>query len=402
MNQATGGQVTADTLLDKVTRELGLTDFGDDRYVGEYKRAIDAINEEVALTPMGVAILEEWIQRTLTNVLRMQRDLKAHPEIHDEVLAPPIVISGFARTGTTKLQRLISASPATQSLQLWKLLNPAPFDDTSPAADPTNPTIGPDPRIAFAQEAARMAQQAFPDMWAAHPTPALDAEEDFLLHDMTFIAPTDGMRCGAARLMEALTPMDIRVYEFLRTVLKYLQWQDRSPNRASRPWVLKSPIHIGNVSTLLQVFPGARFVFCHRDVEVAMASLCSLDEIARRMLTDKVDRKTLGNEVLEYWAREWNRNLQQRAQLDPHSFCDIMFDDINRDGIAVAEKVHAFAGLKFDDAAKKATADWETANPRHHGGKHEYRLETYGLTGQRVREAYAAYYNYFAGTGIVG
>jgi Sulfotransferase family len=392
MNQATGGRVSADALLDKVTRELGLTDFGDDRYVGEYQRAVDAINAEVTLTPMGVAILEEWIQRTLTNMLRMQRDLKAHPEIRDEVLAPPIVISGFARTGTTKLQRLISMSPATQSLQLWKLLNPAPFDDADPNA--------PDPRIAFAQEAAKMAQQAFPEMWAAHPTPPLDAEEDFLLHDMTFIAPTDGMRCGATRLMEALTPMNVRVYEFLRTMLKYLQWQDRGANRASRPWVLKSPIHIGNVSTLLQVFPGAKFVFCHRDVEVAMASLCSLDEIARLMLTDQVDRIALGNEVLEYWAREWNRNLQQRAQLDPDSFCDIQFDDINRNGMAVAEKVHAFAGLRFDEAARKAMAEWEAVNPRHQGGKHEYTLEKYGLTRRRVRNAYAAYYDYFADSGI--
>jgi Sulfotransferase family len=394
MKQATRAHVSADALLDKVTAELGLTDFGDERYVGEYRYAVAAINEEVALTSMGVAILEEWIQRALTNVLRMRRDLKVHPDIHDEVLAPPIVISGFARTGTTKLQRLISVSPAAQSLQLWKLLNPAPFPDADPG--------GPDPRIAFAQEAARMAQQTFPGMWAAHPTPAHDAEEDFLLHDMTFIAPTDGMRCGAARLMEALTPMNIRVYEFLRTVLKYLQWQDRSANRASRPWVLKSPIHIGNVSTLLQVFPGARFVFCHRDVEVAMASLCSLDEIARRMLTDQVDRIALGNEVLDYWAREWNRNLQQRAQLDPNTFCDIRFDDIDSNGMAVAEKVHAFAGLNFDAAARQATADWEAANPRHQGGKHVYRLADFGLTGQRIREAYAGYYDYFAGTGIVG
>src|ERR1700746_2620814 len=127
MNQATRGVVSADALLDKVIRETGLSDFGDERYIGEYRRAVAAITEEVTLTPTGVAILEEWIQRTLTNVLRMQRDLKAHPEIHDEVLAPPLVISGFARTGTTKLQRLISVSPATQSLQLWKLLNPAPF-----------------------------------------------------------------------------------------------------------------------------------------------------------------------------------------------------------------------------------------------------------------------------------
>ena len=164
--------------------------------------------------------------------------------------------------------------------------------------------------------------------------------------------------------------------------------------------MLKSPIHIGNVSTLLQVFPGAKFVFCHREVDVAMASLCSLDVISRRMFSSHIDYEAIGREVLSYWTREWQRNLQQRAQLDPASFCDIRFDDINRDGMAVAEKVHAFAGLRFDAAARQACAGWEAANPRHQGGKHEYRLETYGLSRERVRDAFAFYYDHFAGSGV--
>ena len=120
------------------------------------------------------------------------------------------------------------------------------------------------------------------------------------------------------------------------------------------------------------------------------------------MISDRIDTQGLGNEVLDYWAREWQRNLAQRAALDPGSFCDIRFDDINRNGMAVAERVHAFAGLTFDAATHQACADWEAANPRHHGGKHEYRLETYGLTSARVREAFAFYYDYFADSGVVG
>lgn len=401
MNQAAKNHVSAKFLLDKVVSETGLDDFGDARYLNDYRHAVTALNGEVPFTPIGIAMLEEWVQRTLANVLRMQRDLKAHPEIRDEVLAPPLVISGFARTGTTKLQRLMSASPAAQSLQLWKLLNPSPMSPTPPGDTQESAQ-----RIAFAEAAAGLARQAFPEMWAAHPTPPLDAEEDFLLHDMTFIAPTVGMRFGAARLMKALTPMNIRVYEFLRTTLQYLQWQDRLAGRgshhAARPWVLKSPIHIGNVSTLLQVFPGAKFVFCHREVEVAMASLCSLDEISRNMFSSGFDLKLLGREVLDYWSREWRRNLEQRAQLDPRFFCDIRFDDINRDGMAIAEKVHTFAGLTFDAAARQTTADWEAANPRHQGGKHVYQLDKYGITGEQVRETFAFYYDHFAGSGVVG
>lgn len=385
--------INAEALLDDVVSELDLRDFGDDRYVEDYRHALAALQDELALTPMGIAMLDGWTRTALTNVLRMNRDLAAHPEIRDEILAPPIVITGFARTGTTKLQRMVSASPATQSLLLWKLLNPAPFPDTDP--------YGRDPRIDFALESARMVEQHFPEFWAAHPQPALDADEDFLLHDMTFAAPTLGMRFGAMGLMKALTPTDVRVFEFLRTVLQYLQWQDGSPDRSSRPWVLKSPIHIGNVAALRKVFPGATFVFCHRDVETVMASLCSLIALANRMVTGDVDRPRLGREVLAYWAEEWTRNLRQRADLDPGSYCDLRFDAINADAVAAVEQVHTLAGLSFDDDARRAAEQWQRDNPRHGGGEHRYDLADFDLTGAQVREAFAPYYEFFAGSDVL-
>jgi hypothetical protein len=218
---------------------------------------------------------------------------------------------------------------------------------------------------------------------------------------MTFNAPTVGMRFGAMGLMKDLTPMQPRVLEFLRTMLKYLQWQDGAPDRSTRPWVLKSPIHIGNVSTLAQVFPGARFVFCHRDAETVTASLCSLIGLANRMVTGEVDAPKLGAEVLGFWSREWDRNLEQRADLEPGSYCDLRFDAINADALAAVEQVHDLAGLTFDDAAREAAQTWQAANPRHSGGTHTYDLADFGLTGAQVRTAFAAYYDHFAGSSLL-
>jgi hypothetical protein len=385
--------VSADDLLEAVMADVGLDDFGDDRYVGEYRRAVDAVNAEVELTEAGLPVLEEWITRTLTNVLRMQRDLAEHPEIREEVLAPPIVITGFARTGTTKLQRITSACPATQSLSVWKLFNPAPFPDADPA--------DPDPRIAVAQAAVQMMEQGMPEFWAAHSMPALDVDEDMAFHDMTFISPTAGMRHGAWDFMNAQTPIDRRVFDFLRTTLQYLQWQDGSPDRVSRPWILKSPIHIGNIATFRDVFGDAKYVFCHREVESVMASLCSLVDLSIRMVAEPPDRAAIGTALLDYWSAEWERGLKQRAELDPDSYIDLRFDSITGDGVRAAERVHELAGLTFDDAAGTASAEWEAANPRHSGGKHEYRLSDYGLTTERVRDAFSAYYAYFGESEVV-
>ena len=45
---------------------------------------------------------------------------------------------------------------------------------------------------------------------------------------------------------------------------------------------------------------------------------------------------------------------------------------------------------------------WEANNPRHQGGRHVYSAADYGLTSSRVRDAFAAYFAYFADKEIIG
>ena len=70
--------------------------------------------------------------------------------------------------------------------------------------------------------------------------------------------------------------------------------------------------------------------------------------------------------------------------------------------MAVIERVHAFAGLELDSRARAAMLQWEANNPRHQGGRHVYSAADYGLTSSRVRDAFAAYFAYFADKEIIG
>src|SRR3546814_12861105 len=73
----------------------------------------------------------QLVHRCLVNRLRFARDVDLHPEILQEDVSDPIVILGFPRSGTTVLQRMISADPAMQNLALWRVLTPAPLDRKS-------------------------------------------------------------------------------------------------------------------------------------------------------------------------------------------------------------------------------------------------------------------------------
>ena len=148
-------RLSADDILDRVLSQTDLNDFGDTRFLRDYRHSINAINEELDLTEEGIANLGEMAERMMVNRLRMYRDITAHPEILEEVIVPPVVVTGFARSGTTKMQRLLSSGPAFQKLANWKVLNIAPF----PSADAS----GEDPRIAWTENVMSLMQKTYPE-----------------------------------------------------------------------------------------------------------------------------------------------------------------------------------------------------------------------------------------------
>ena len=66
-------------------------------------------------------------------------------------------------------------------------------------------------------------------------------------------------------------------------------------------WVLKSPLHIGHVSELAEVFPDAVVVWMHRPCKSSVPSWASLTRAVDDLIEDDVqDLKSLGQEVLRY------------------------------------------------------------------------------------------------------
>ena len=379
-------------LLAIASERSGIADPDDSEIRDPLTRVLAAFRTEAGFPDWGVQAMHMHLLDLLIMRRRLRDKIRQHPEILQEVIKAPVIILGLPRTGTTKLQRMLSESPRCQSLAFWRLLNPAPF----------GPLVGgPDPRITVGEQASDFVKTTYPDVWAPHPFPAHDSEEDFMLHDLTFRAPTIPMRFGAFRLQNALSPIDSGVYDFLRTGLKYLQWQDGSPDRATRPWVLKTPLHIGNIALLQKTFPGAKVVHSHRDVVLSMTSLSSHLELGFHLYTDTVDRHALGAGNVSFWSREWERNIEQRLQLDAGSYCDVSFADVNDNAMKVIEKIHDFAGIELDDTARNAMLRWEAGNQRHQHGRHVYKPEDYGLSVDAVRKAFVAYVGEFANRGLL-
>jgi hypothetical protein len=179
-------------------------------------------------------------------------------------------------------------------------------------------------------------------------------------------------------------------YQYLRDLLRYLQWQDGG--RRGRPWVLKSPPHLGHIDQIFETFPGATIVHCHRDPATVVASFCSLiDQIRVSRGIEVVDREQLGAYRLHFCVEDWSRNLELRAACPADQIFDVTYDEIVSDTPGIINRIYASRGMTIREEALSSMAAWEQENPQGRFGLHDYTLESYGLTRQQVNHAFGDY-----------
>lgn len=374
-------------VLEAARATTGLSDYGDMSFVEGLTIFLDDLRHESNLSRAGATAKFHDIVRMLSNRLIFQRDLARHPEILAGPIEKPIVIFGLPRTGTSKLQRMIAADPGVQRLEMWRLLFPAPF----PGAE----GVIPDPRIAAAEQIEKQLITHFPQVMAGHPMETREPDEEWFLLEMTFESSLTSMttRAPRHRAFHEERPQ-ANAYAYMKSLLQYLQWQDGGA--AGRPWILKSPAHIGQLKTLAETFPDATLVHCHRDPALTIPSLASLTRNSRLMHSDQVDAIELGADFLDFWSRQAERNLADRDLLGDRTIIDIAYEEIRDRPETVIARIYQHAGREITPQAARAFSDYESRRPHNHFGAHSYSLEEFGLDTQQTDTAFANYLNRFA------
>ena len=384
--------IEAAHLMAAASAEAKLDDYGDPGFIEPLEHFLHAAVSEANLGAMGLIGLRMDVMRLLINRLRMHDDLKRHPEIREEDVSDPIVITGLPRTGTTKLQRMLAQDSRFQSLAVWRALSPAPLPGSTPGC--------PDPRIDLARGMTDQLAQMFPGFLAAHPMQPTEAEEEVLLLQMSFETPGTAWFYRIPSYYHWVQERpQTRPYQELRTTLQYLQWQDGG--RRGRQWVLKSPIHLGALNLVADTFPRASIVHCHRDPTVAIPSLCGLIEfIMQSRGNEQVDLIELGQYFNTSCAELWKTNLEQRAHLGATiKILDVAYDEIKNDARAVIQEIYRAHGMAPESCPIDKMVRWEEQNPQDLFGKHQYSLERYGLTTESVHQSYRVYMEHFADMG---
>lgn len=379
-------ELSPDKLLDAAFEETGLSDL-DPATLGAFRMLVECAVRDIAFSPIGAMTFKADMHRRLVNALRMTDDLHRHPEILEEDVSDPIVILGLARTGTTKLQRMISADPHVHKFHFWRLFNPAPVA----AADPARP----DPRIEIARDATAGLHAMYPDFLTSHPTVAEDVDEDMFLMEFCFEAYILYLRMGLPSYYKWVVNRDKgRSYRFLHTAIQYLQWQDGG--KRNQPWIMKSPVHTGALDALIKEFPGATLVHCHRDLGEVMPSFCKLIEGTWRLYADSVDTRQEGHALLNACALEMDKYLKIRGGLgESVAIYDVAYSQLVADPMPIIREIYRRAGRPLGDDSVQAMLAWNEKNPKDMFGKHVYGNDRYGLTAEAIGSAFRGYIEEF-------
>mmetsp|Transcript_11779 Transcript_11779/g.15183 ORF Transcript_11779/g.15183 Transcript_11779/m.15183 type:complete len:198 (-) Transcript_11779:214-807(-) len=178
-------------------------------------------------------------------------------------------------------------------------------------------------------------------------------------------------------------------------ILKLLAHQQSSEDKR---WVLKCPMHLGFISTILKVFPkGTRIIWTHRDPKSSIPSLCSLFQTMLEMHeAGDIALDEVGKTTLDFWAY-----MLQRADTDVSALGSdsastvghVKYESLISDPVGTVRGIYKAFDWEFTSEYEQALTNYIAKNKEERASasktrssKHKYSLEQYALSEADISE----------------
>lgn len=360
----------------------GPDDFGDPSYLEPLRLLLASYDHEARFTRSGALMAEYFLVNILRGRLRAERWWDLRPDALDVPIERPIIITGLVRTGSTALHYLMGSNPDTQCLEYWLATHPQPRP----------------PRHSWPQ--AFDYQAAESELRMIY----LAGEKLESIHHMTAPGPEECRHFLAQSFTDDY-------FEVASTVPTYAEWYRTNRHVESyrrhrklvqlvgsydtdRRWLLKYPVHIRHIDSLLEVYPDACIVWTHRDPARVLASYVGLCEGFRTLQERPPDRAEFAGHQLKVWSEAMTRGLAARAGRE-EQFHDVWFDDFVADPMGTAAGVYDRFDEPFTDTAEAAMRAWAADNPPGKFGEHTYGKDDFGMSAGMIHERFADYLDAF-------
>ena len=377
----------ADSLLRAAVANTGLDDFGAGDWREPFETYVKALDEEACLTLLGRIRLRQEVLDLLQSRLQVEDWYARHPEIDDEEIVAPIILTGQGRSGTSFLQNVLAENPDYKTLRHWEMLFPCP--------PPEAATYATDPRIAKADAFVGQWARVVPSIAGMHEFGGNVPFEDTVMMALNFTS--DAWLCAIAQVPSYAMYMaklgHEAAFRYHKRVLKLLQW--RNPRSH---WVLKDVFHLGRLPALLETYPDACIVWSHRDPVRASASMVNLLGCMQWAGSDD----PLQHGALEYCrdprvsAERFHMVIDQieNGEIPRDRICHIQYKQLVSGPIGTIQSIHDYFRIPLTDRGRAGMATYLRENPRDNRPAHRYPIPE-GQALAEARRVYARYQEYF-------
>lgn len=328
------------------------------------ERLCAALHAEADLNPLGRAMAWGQLSRVVKNRLAFGALWLDRPELLETPLAPPIIVVGHMRSGTTRIHTLLAADPAHSHTRYCDAYHPVPAP------------LGMN-RVRAAMELA-MLGLLNPWMQSIHPMAPAAVEEELAwlsaaLHHSIYESQWHIPAYSA--WSEARDPLPV-----YREFTRILATDAAHRGLADKPRVLKVPAFAEDLATLLALFPDARLVIAEREHEAVLKSAISLAANQMAIQSDTC--------CLEAIEARWRHKIALRearmvAALEGWQgpVARACFDALNTDWESAIAGIYAGLGLTLTPQARAAMHKVMAASEDGHHRQHAEQLARFSATG---------------------
>jgi hypothetical protein len=327
-------------------------------------RLIASIETQADLNPLGRAMAWGQLSRAVKNRLALGALWLERPELLKTPLAPPIIVIGHMRSGTTRIHTLLAADPAFSHTRYCDAFHPVPG------------RLGMN-RVKAAMELA-MLGLLNPWMQSIHPMAPAKVEEELAwlsaaLHHSIYESQWHIPAYSA--WSEARDPLPI-----YREFARILKTDAAHRGLAGRPRVLKVPAFAEDLATLLALYPDARLVLATREHEAVLKSAISLAANQMAVQSDTCDLAAI--------EARWRHKIALREARMAEALdgwhgpvAHACFDALNADWEAAIARIFADLGLALTPAARAAMRKVMAASKDGHHRQHAEQLARFASAG---------------------
>jgi len=244
-----------------------------------------------------------------------------------DLVAPPIFIIGFWRSGTTHLHNLLSLDERFTYPTTYTCLFPNHFLLTERVVKKLLRGFLPETR-------------PMDNMRLSWDMPQ---EDEVALALLTGLSPyIDFAFPNVPRVHHRFLDFEGATAEKVKTFKRAIKRLVRKQTYRSRKRVvLKSPAHSYRIKLLAETFPGAKFIHIHRDPIAVFFSAVHTFKIQRDLMgLTAPDNTRLEREVVQDMLLCHRRIQEGREPLPPEQFHEIRFEILERKPIAELEKTY--------------------------------------------------------------